>query len=475
MNATANTPATLGVLQYYQPDASVSGSVTVPSVLFLGAVAQSFDNTINYGLVDPSYHTVVNGSVTSPGATATGGQGFMVMVGSSATTLFSGQNATTIYLNTNAHGAAFLGGGPSVIKNAFSFANINVSMDAGPGGGLGSSTLIVDDSIGGGATVTAAGGSLIQAISGGSDSIVGNGGTVVVEGVAGAGTAHGALTVSAASASTDLWVGTQGAPIYITPGAGNAFVFQGTAGHDNSATLFGGTRVFGGQTLTAAAYTGKTTVLAGSGYFESGSAGGSIMTTSTTPGAATLVAGGAGDILQLGAAGETANLGNGLGVLAATASVVSGAQTLISGTGASTVANVFHGETFDLGSGSGTAIGAQGGYNTFVIQGSGNYTVAGFHDLSKGVTQAGFLHGSLYMEASTAGGANITIVDFIPQNGLVFDQFDLGSRTATITSTLIGGSGASSIFNNTAVLSDGTTINFLNTQGTVHQQGTFIV
>ena len=57
------------------------------------------------------------------------------------------------------------------------------------------------------------------------------------------------------------------------------------SGHELSATLFGGTRVIGGQTLTAVAFTGRATVLEGKGYFEGGAAGGNVLSTGTSTGA----------------------------------------------------------------------------------------------------------------------------------------------------------------------------------------------
>jgi hypothetical protein len=299
--------------------------------------------------------------------------------------------------------------------------------------------------------VQAGPGLLIALQSGGADSIVANGGTVVVlAGHVPTATSTQTATISA-TAGTDLWVGAQGAPVFVNPGAGNAFIFQGGTG-ESSATLFGGTRVINGTTVTAAPYTGKATVLGMNGYLESGSAGGSIMTTGLTAGAATLVAGGAGDILFINVSGDTANLGNGTGVIASAGAV-------------GTVAGVGAGDTFIFGSGSGQAFGALDGHNTFIFNGSGAYTVTGFHDLDAGVT------GSLYQYHNTTGGAgHITITDFLA--GANVDQFDLGSASvASINYTDVGG-GA---FTSSATLSDGTVVDFTNPGAKVVQSGTFLV
>jgi hypothetical protein len=300
--------------------------------------------------------------------------------------------------------------------------------------------------------VTMGDGLLALLESGGADSLVAQGGTVVVLAHQGSTNKPGVATITAA-ANTDVWVGAQGAPMFINPGAGNAFVFQGVTGQENSATLFGGTKVINGQSVTADAYTGKTTVLGMNGYLESGSAGGSIMTSGTTDGAATLVAGGSGDILFINGVNDVGNLGDGTNVVMSASNVTTGG-----------------GVTAIFGAGSGQAFGAADGHNVFNFTGAGDYTVAGFHDPTTFV-------GSVYRDlAGPSGAGTITIVDFLPQqdsvSGAIFDQFDLGSKTVTsLTSTSLGGGQ----FNNVAVLSDGTTINFNNTFGQVHVQGTLIV
>ena len=443
-NSIASLPG--GLFRYFSP--TVGGAVTVPAGGFVGGgVAQTNSLTDVYGLLPSDYKVLINGATTA--TSIPGGHGTAVAVGGAAATLYSGQNATTVYLNSNADGAAFLGGGNTVIANAFSFSNINITMDRGASTILGSSTLIVDDSVGGGATVNANGGSLIQLNSGGSDMVIGNGGTVVVLAAAGTGTSHSAATISSAGVGSTIWVGTQGAPLVVSPAGGDVFLFQGNPLTENAVTLFGGT--------------GRSTVAGMNGSLQGGSAGNSLLQSGTTAGAATLAAGGSGDILFLQAFNDVADLGNGTNVIAVMDHSLVGQAA---------------GDTFKFGAGSGQAFGGARGNNTFIFNGAGNYTVAGFHDVVAAATSAGFFKGSLYRDAATGvgGAGNITIADFVPQQfsgtlgGAVFDQFDTGGRSASITSASLGGG----LFNNTVVLSDGTSITMNNTLGAVHQVGTMI-
>lgn len=443
-NQLASLPG--GLYKYFSP--TVGGSVTVPTApIGGGGVAQTNNLTDVYGLLPAAYTTLINGA--TPSASTPGGSGTAVAVGGAAATLYSGQNATTVYLNSNADGAAFLGGGKTVISNAFAFSSINISMDGGASGGLGSSTLIVDDHIGGGATVNANGGSLIQLNSGGSDMVIGNGGTVVVLAAPGTGSVHSAATVSSAGVGSTIWVGTQGAPLEIRPSGGDVFVFQGAPGVENAVTLFGGS--------------GHSTVAGMNGFLRGGSGGNSLIQSGTTDGQATIFANGSGDVIFLQAFDNVADLGSGTNVVAVMDHSLVGRAA---------------GDTFKFGAGSGQAFGGARGNNTFIFNGAGNYTVAGFHDLVAATTSAGFFKGSLYRDAATGvgGAGNITIADFVPQQfsgtvgGAVFDQFDIGGKTAAISSASLGGG----LFNNTVVLSDGTSITLNNTLGAVHQVGTMI-
>lgn len=450
-----NTLANINAAAYFTPGATVSGGVTAPSsigsALILG-VAQTNNNAINYGVLNSKYQVMINGAVAN--ATAAGGAGTAVLVGGAQTDIYSGANAITVAINQNPNANAFLGGGRSVLANAFSFASLNVQMDAAPGTVLGGSTLIIDDNIGGGATVNAWGNDLVAMNTGGADVFIGNAGTNVVLPAAGTGTAHGTATITSTGAGNTLWVGNQGAPIFVIPNGGDAFLFNGTGGgSEQSATLFGGTKVINGQTIVAGANTGRVTVAGMNGYLEAGSAGGSVLQSGTTAGAATLVAGGQGDVLLGQAASDVLDLGN--ASLATAASFATGGAV-----------------TFKFGAGSGRALGLGSvAGNQFLFAGAGSYTIAGGHNAS--------LVGSLYRDVATAGGAgNITIQDFVAQpasfntvpGAPTFDRFDLNGKTvSSLTSTVTGGGTQA-----TATLSDGTVINFQNLGNMVHQVGTFL-
>ncbi len=450
MDSGPNSFAPLGgvFMQYFEPAPTVSGLIGRLRAPFLGGIVQTGTQTINYGVVPDNYLAVVNA-----------GSGELVAIGGAQSSLWSAQNATTLFINRNTQGEAFLGGGHSVISNFAADDAINIAMDSDAGSVLGASTLILDDHVGGGSTVTANAGDLVLVEAGGQDKVIGNPGTVVVFTIPSQyyflSTTANAPTIAAAGAGSTLWVGPQGQGAFITPGAGDVYVFEANGfGSEDSVTLFGGTQVIGGQTLTAPAMTGRVTVTGVDGWLQAGSAGMSIIQTGTVSGAATVFAGGADDTIILEALDNVANLGDAPGVLA----VVD-----------QTVQSVLAGDTFYFGNGSGAAYGAQDGHNSFVFTGSGTYTVAGFHDPSF----LGFLQGSVYRDAVTTPGGHVTIADFLPaQNGFVFDQFDLGTASVTtLTSTPLG----SGNFDTTVQLSDGLTITFANTFGTIHQSGTVLL
>jgi hypothetical protein len=448
LDAAANAAASGGFLAYFSPD-NVSGPVALPPVPFFGGVVDTVPAALNFGILDPKYTSLVNA-----------GSGLVAAIGGPDTTLVSGANASTIYINQSTRGEAYIGGGNVVLSNAFSTSHLDAFIDQAPGGALGGSTLILDNSAGGGINATVGGGVLVQLEGEGTDSVLAQGGTVAILGPhnSGIGGFVGASTI-AATAGTDLWIGapenTIGNALFITPGAGNAFVFPGVTG-DTAVTLFGGTHVINGQTIAADAYTGRTTVLGVNGYLQAGSAGGSIMQSGTLAGVTTLVAGGAGDILLLQATHNTVVLGDAENVIAS-----GGVVSADSG-----------GDTFYFGSGSGTVSGSGAGENTFVFQGAGRYTVAGFHasvDLS--------LKGSIYMDDAGAGGAgDITILDFLPAMAVgsstvqtVFDRFELheGVSVSSMTTADLG----NGFFDSVATLSDGTTVTFKNTLGVPHYDG----
>ena len=470
-------------ISYYTPASTVTGSVTVPATVFFGGVAKTSSATLDFGAWDSLYNTMVTGAVESVGSGSVGGQGAgkTILVGSGSTSVWSGASEAMVYLNTNTRGAVFLGGN-STTGDAVTNSDATDRVNIWTGNDSVQSLLTVVDTIGGGATVHTAGKALTRFYQGGADMLVADGGESAVEIATLAGGAGGALTIKAASAGTALTVHLGTGPVsttpganndsgrvFITPGAGSVMIAPSFSGHELSATLFGGTRVIGGQTLTSVAFTGRATVLEGKGYFEGGAAGGNVLSTGTSTEAATMVAGGAGDVIFLHGIGDTAILGNGRGVQAS-ANFDHAADTL---GGA-----VVRGGRFVMGSGSGSALGSGYGYEDFVFTGSGSYTVVGGHDTSVAPTNPGFLHGSVYHEASTAGGGSITILDFSPSlggNG-IHDVFDLGvASVSSLTSTVIGTAGGTNLYNSTAVLSDGTTINFRNTLGEIHQSGTTLL
>jgi hypothetical protein len=455
------------LVSYFTPAASVSGSVTVPATTFFGAVANTNSNTLDFGAFDSLYNTMVTGAMDSPGSTLQGG-GKVQLVGASSTSVWSGAGASLVYLNTNTKGAVYLGGN-STTGDAITNSDATDKVNIWTGNDSVQSLTTVVDSIGGGATVHTSGNALMRFYTGGSDSIIANGGTMAVEAVSLAGSAAGVLTISAASAGTELVVHLGGSPVFITPGAGNVLVSPLIGGAESSATLFGGTRVIAGQTVTASAFTGTAHVLRGMGYFEGGSAGGNELQTGTTTGAATIVAGGANDKLWIAGQADVAILGNAANVQAA-ANFTGAFNTSVGGA------------HFVMGSGSGSVLGSGHGYDDFTFTGSGTYTVIGGHDTTPAATSAGFLHGSVYHQASTAGGGYITILDFSPTAGSpttatgARDIFDLGTRSvSSLNSVQVSVAGANTFYDNTAVLSDGTSIVFKNTLGTVHNVGTSII
>jgi len=453
LNTLAKVP---GFVSYFTPDNTTPTGLVdagVPSGLFGGvAIAPTVSASMNFGVLDAGYTLFAND-----------GSGINAAIGGlGKTTLIAGNNATTLFINSSSAGKAFIGGtdgaggGAAVISNAFAgISKLDLVMDGD--GGFGTSTLILDDHVGGTVNATLTGGALVALKGGGTDKLVAQGGTVAIFDGTVAGGASGITTITAfsgdAAGSDEIIYGAQGGRSFIEPGAANVIVFQPNPGQSNSTTLFGGTRVIGGTTLTAPAFTGKATVLNSSGYFEAGSAGGSIMQTSTIPGSATMIAGGAGDLILVRAPGDVLGTGNGAGTF------IDASQGVKTGT---------TGDIFNIGAGSGTVQGAFIGHNTFNFTGAGTYQIFGGHDGSPSLV------GSTYKDLATgAGGAgNITIVDWIPSSlaagTLKFDTFDIGSNTATLSA--VGGS-----IVNTASLSDGTVIHFNNITSNITQVGSLLV
>jgi hypothetical protein len=407
------------------------GTVNVPAPNSLGAVVDTVPASVNVGIMDARNLLLVNA-----------GTGLLTAIGGPNTTVVSGANGSVQFTNNSSAGAVFLGGGNNWVGNWADGNRMVVDVDGAPTL-FGASTVV--DASKGASTVNVFNNGLIQVTSGagatGSVNVqmqVGTGGVFV----GGSSTVAATVTGTAGSLTYYGGNGTAGsAGAFINPGAGNVAIFPGMTG---SATLFGGARSWG----TAAEFTGAATVLGGTGYFEGGQHGYNVLQTSAVTGAATLIGGGDHDFLDVAGSGDFVHTGNGQGVIVYTEASVHG------------------GNLYLTGNGSGTILGGQSGHNNFML-GSGNYTIAGFHDLSQGAVDG---IGSIYQDlAGPYGGhGNITILDFVPQvvnehGSVTFDKFLLNNLTASIDNS----SGHS-----VATLSDGTTVTFQN--AVVQNHGSFL-
>jgi len=372
----------------------------------------------NLGLMPSSYYALVDDS-----------SGIVAAIGGPNTTVVSGSLGTLIYQNIASSAEIYLGGGNNLIKEAFASSAAVINVDAGVSNALGSGHTIIDASLGS-STINVFANALIDVIAGGTALVIAQPGSVVV-GVTGPST--NPVTVEG-GANTDLVYIPDGGSSFINPGAGNVVVIAGSGG---SETVFGGSMTIGGVPMTADAFTGTATVFAGTGYFQGGSAGGNNMQTSTLPGAATLVGGGNGDVLNANAPGDLLIAGPGNAVLFA-------AQT------------TSQGDTFITGSGATTVLGAAGGNNTIEL-GSGTSTVYGQHNTGG----SGSVSGNRYL-IEAAGGTHM-IADYLPGFD-VLDFADSVGHPSLLTVTFFA-SATDSPFGqpgSQAILSDGTTINFPN-------------
>ena len=400
-----------------------SGVLPAPVVpAFLGGGVVTVAGNSNLGLLPSTYYSLVNAST-----------GIVAAIGGANTTVVSGNQSTLIYQNTSAAGEIYLGGGNNYIRQAFSTAGALITVDGGPSGDLGSGAALIDASQGS-STIRVYPNALVDVIAGGSIQVQGQGGTDVIA-VSGPSTVP--VSVSGGGGVNLIYIPDHGAG-QIAPGAGNVIILAGNGGNE---TLYGGSATVSGVVLSADAFTGSATVFAGSGWLHGGSAGGNNMQTSTIPGAATLIGGGNGDVLQANAAGDLLIAGSGTEVLFASAAATGG-------------------DTFITGSGATTVIGALGGLNVIKF-GSGTSTVYGQHN----VGGPGGLTGNTYFDAAS-GGSHV-IGDFLSG----FDVFDLtlSAGQPTVQSLTFYASPEASPFaqaGSQAVLSDGTTISFVN--ATVH-------
>jgi hypothetical protein len=487
LDAFLNPGAAANFVKVFQPGATVHGNVTLPtSGILSGEVAQSTNQQVIYNLMPGVYSELINGA--TPATSTPGGSGTAIAIGSGQTNLIAGTDATTVYINQNPNGVAYLGGGTAVIENAYFGVTETVNMDGGASSvfGSGISVLLAEDTVGGTITANVGGNTLVDAIVGGNSAtgqlgtvnVVANGGTVAI--LAQSGGNMGAVgTVSVTSADTipgdsAIWVGALGAPVFVTALGANAYIFNTTTS-ENTATLFGGT--------------GRDTVQTMDGNFTSGTFGGSILQTNTVAGAATMTAGGAGDFVLLNGANDIGNLGSGTGVLgvayaAGDTMTAAGANDTLVASGANDVLNI-SGSNFEVvGSTSinsqGLSINIGGGsgvVNTFLGGDTVNFTAGSSATINGGHnSSAGSLGMSYVDQATGSGGAgNITIEGFFPNGGgtTVFDQFNMNGASLVSLTTTQGASG-SGFFNDTATLSDGTQVTFLNTLGTLTHTGNLL-
>ena len=413
-----NTAVIAGVMEQvdWAGGSGVLPDPTDPAVIGGGVVTVGGGS--NLGLLPSSYYALVNAS-----------PGIVAAIGGPNTSVVSGSLGTLIYQNISSSAEIYLGGGNNLIKEAFPTSAAMINVDAGSSNALGSGHTIIDASLGS-STINVFANALVDVIAGGNALVIAQPGNVVV-GVTGPST--NPVTVMGGANTSMIYI-PDGGSSFINPGAGNVVVIAGTGG---SETVFGGSMMIGDVPMTGDPFTGSATVFAGTGYFQGGSAGNNIMETSTLPGVATLVGGGDGDLLNARAPDDLLVAGPGSALLFAT-------QT------------TSEGDTFITGSGATTVIGAAGGNNTIEF-GSGTSTVYGQHNAGG----AGSITGNRYV--IEANGGTHTIADFL----LGIDVLDLASSVgqpspvdvsyfSTADKSPFGQIGTQ------AVLSDGTTIIFLN-------------
>ena len=363
-----------------------SGPVALPSNLLGGVIVQGSGGDLG-GLQPQHVAAMVDatGPVTIVGAA------------NASTTVVAGDGGLT-YLNLSKAGEVVLGGGNHGVFNAADGASAKIVLDgtlvAGAMAGIS----------GAGMTISALSGSLTLVDDHGANAMVvdlADGATAVTAVDAGSGDTAATIVGGAGTRLSHLALG---GGAFINPGAGDATVFGNVGG--------GTTTVYGGsfEGASAAAFTGKLTVVAGRGVFFGGSAGGNLLTTGTAPGAATLVGGGAGDLLISQGAGNMLIAG-------------AGAETL---SGFSVDASV-GGASFFAGGGNATIFGNSGGGNTFGL-GPGVSQIDGRNEAALLGAGLGVGQANSFFVSTSSGGGHV-VADFIA--GL--DRFNL-----TLT-TLAGG------------------------------------
>ena len=383
--------------------------------------------------------------------TATGGGGLyeLVLPANFGAGIISGDNVTVAAVGQNDPTIAAIGGADLIFYNN-AFAKILIEGGSGYlAEGNATATGIFDiqgsDTFGsGGAVIDAHLGAttvnLYQNSStnievGGQISVTAESGTELLA-LTGASTVP--VTVSGAAGS-NLWLINQ-ANAFIEPGAGNILIIPGSTG---SATLFGGTASFGGKTITAPDFTGSATVFGGIGYYQGGTAGDNLLLSSTLSGVTTLIGGGNNDTLGSFASDNTLIGGQGNEFLIG-ANTTGGGNDFISGNGP----------------GNDTIWGSLTGNNTIGF-GSDTTLAYGQHGLNTG----GPYTGNVYYQAVAGGVDNIG--DFLPGSDVFSLSLSSSAEGAAVSVTGLTyyASASGSPFGQTgtqAILSDGSTINFIN-------------
>jgi hypothetical protein len=325
----------------------------------------------------------------------------------------------------------------------------------------------------GAATISAAAGAMVWFVNQGGNAVLapGAGDLVAFPGATGRATLAGGATtidgrmIAAPDFTGHATIAGLGDGMVIAPGGGDVVVLGADQG---SATLLGGAATIGGVAIDAPAFTGRATVTGTDGYIQGGQAGANLLESGTVTGAATLVAGGAGDVLLLQGYEDTAILGDRTGVFASAALLQPDASLSFRDQGVH----------FLAGAGSGTIVGAVQTPDTFTFAGAGNYTVIGNHAVP--VSPLGTLPMKAY---AASGGAHITILDFtaaivgsihsFQPGNVASDSFDLGASGLTSLTTLPGG--LAGTVTTVAELSDDTSVTFRDAQAAVHQAGNTLV
>ncbi len=405
------------------PPASGDFAATVGEIGQLNGSAQ--------GQLPIGYTTLINTS-----------SNLVAYAGAEDTTLVeSGGNGIFFYANTALNARVFLGGGVNDVFNAFDGTSMTVNVD-GPTSPGGAGAAIIDGAYGS-TTVNLFDGGLADVLQG-DVSVIAQPGTTVVEVSAPSAGSTDVVTVSGMAGSLINYI-PGGGNAFITPGAADVIVLGSTLG--GSETLFGGTAVVNGQTLTGPAFTGKATVAGGTGYFQGGSAGGNLLISSSVAGAATLVGGGNGDLI--GAYGANDLLIAGVGN-----------ETLTGGLG-STSSLPGSGLTFVTGDASAQdLVVGDGGGNDTIKLGSGSATIGLGHMTAAGNGFTDVVSGNTIVEQAGISGGNVTVNAFLPQ-AIGFAASDVVSLNSGVTAQLavVGG-------DTVATLSDGTKITFSGVNGT---------